>query len=209
MVKHFTLIAIIASLVLFTIAASRYPGGSQADINSVGFDLKNNYLCNLFTPKAVNGANNGATPWAIAGMLILCSGLACFFIRFSERIPSKSSANIIKYCGAGAMLVLFFVVTPLHDLMTKIACTLELLALFYITVFLFKTKFTLFKILSVVCLAVLYFTMYVYFSSTMLSILPTLQKLIFLVVVSLMLGLTYFTSKEDFAHIKLGKKGRG
>ena len=204
--KHFTLITIILALVLFTIAATRYPGGSQKDSHSIGFNWKNNYLCNLFSPKAVNGENNGSRYWAVPGMLLLCAGIAVFYIRFSKSIPSKSSASIIKYCGVVSVLILFFVVTPLHDPATSISATLALIAIFYTTIYVFKTKFVALKILSVVYMLMLYLTIYIYYSGNLLDMLPTMQKLLFLIEASWMLALTYTTSKEDFAHIKFGKK---
>lgn len=36
------------SLLVLAIAAALYPGGSQANLQSNGYDLANNYLCNLF-----------------------------------------------------------------------------------------------------------------------------------------------------------------
>lgn len=191
-------IGIILSLILLTIAAVYYPGGSQADPHSTGYDWKNNYLCNLFTTKAINGADNPARYWAVAGMFFLCISMALFFIRISTKVCSGTPAAIIKYAGAGSMLFAFFVFTPLHDLFTTTASVLALVALFYITVFIFKSKLLLFKLLSVLCLVVLYFTNYIYYSGNMLMALPVMQKVSFLLVMGWMLGLLYFTKKEDF-----------
>jgi len=54
--KHSVLPGIIISLSLLVIATFYYPGGSQFDKSSVGYDWKNNYISNLFGEKAINGA---------------------------------------------------------------------------------------------------------------------------------------------------------
>jgi hypothetical protein len=196
--RYLILIGIIIALLLLVVAAVYYPGGSQLDKNSVGYDWKNNYLSNLFSVKAVNGAANASRPWAIAGMLFLCSAFGLFFFEFSKKIPSKLSANIIRYFGIGAMLFAFLVVAPYHDIMVTISSTLALVSMFYIIIFIFKSKLHLFKVLSVVCMVALYSCNYVYFTRTGLEILPVLQKAAMLLTITWMLCLQYFTTSTDF-----------
>lgn len=200
--KHSILIGILLSIVLLLIATLYYPGGSQQDKGSIGYDWKNNYLSNLFSPKAVNGAANTAQPWAVAGMLFLCSSFALFFIEFSKRIPTKGAAGIIKYFGFGGMLSAFLTVTPYHDIMITLAATLMLVSMFYITIFVFKSKRVFFKILSVVCLLIYYCCLYIYYTRSYLEILPIVQKLNLLVGIIWMICLHYFTTKNDFQQQK-------
>lgn len=195
---------IIASVLLF-IATLNYPGGSQHDAKSVGYDWGNNYLCNLFSAKAVNGMDNPARPWADVGMLIFCVTLGGFFISFSSRIPSKTAAAIIKYCGAGALIAGFLAITPLHDPMMPVVSVLALLSCFYITVFVLKSKLLFLKFLSIICLILFYACVYVYFTRTHLEILPVLQKASFFVDITWVLTLEYFTKKEDFLFVKPAK----
>jgi hypothetical protein len=198
MTKHILLIGLIASMLQFTIAAAYYPGGSQHDKNSIGYDWQHNYLCNLFNEKAVNGVENPARCWAIGGMLCLCVSLSLFFVRFSEKIPNPTSAKIIKYCGVGSMFFAFLVATPYHDLMTTLSSVTALVALFYMTVAIFKSKRSLLKWLSGLCLAVLYANNYIYYTQHLLEFLPILQKISFLVAFAMILSFDYLTTKEDF-----------
>lgn len=200
--KYFTFIGIITSLVLFFISTIYYPGGSQHDKNDVGFYWKHNYISNLFGEKAVNGLENLARPWAVAAMFFLAISIAVFFVQFSKKISNRISSNIIRYFGVGAMICTFLTVTPFHDLMVAIAFTMALLSMFYITVYIFKSRLHFFKILSVVCLLAFYSSNFIYYTSTYLEILPIMQKLTFLVTIIWVLGLEYFTKKEDFEHIQ-------
>lgn len=201
--KYSTLIGIIIAVSLLLIAIMVYPGGSHADKNSVGFDWKNNYISNLFGETAINGSDNSSRLWAIGGMLFLSISFALFFAGFSKRIASKSAARVIKYFGVAAMICTFLVVTPYHDTMITIACTLTLVSMFYITVFVFKSKLHLFKILCVICLFVFYSAMYIYYSGNFVQLLPIMQKLDLTVVIIWMLSLQFYTNANDFVPKKI------
>ncbi len=197
--KHCISIGIAVSIIFFIIAAAYYPGGSQNDLQWEGYNLRHNYLCHLFNEKALNGALNMPTRlWAILGMFVLCSTIAVFFHRFSTKISVPTAAKTIKYCGISSMIFAFLVSTPYHDLMTTISSVLALIAIFYMTVFIFKSKLTFFKLLSIGCIAILYLNNYIYYSQQFLAYLPVLQKISFVLVFILILSLDYFTEKEDF-----------
>jgi hypothetical protein len=196
--KHSILIGIILAISLLSLSASYYSGGSQKDKNSIGYDWKNNYLCNLVSENAVNGAPNPARIWAIMGLFSLCVSFALFFYNFSTKIPSKTSANIIKYGGIGAMFFACLVFTPYHDLMTTLSSIFALFAIFYVTIAIFKSKRHVLKVLCGACLAVLYLNNYVYYTHHGLEYLPILQKVSSIIAVMMILGIDYFTTKEDF-----------
>ena len=202
--KHLTLFGIVIALVFLFISIGLYPGGSQHDEMTVGFDWRHNYLSNLLNPIAVNGADNPARTWAVCGVLFLCASAALVFVRLSAKIPHKSSANIIRYAGVGAMLTALLAATPLHDLAMSISGTLLMLTLFYATVFIFKTKRHWLKALSVAYLVTLYSTAIIYFTQTGLAYLPVVQKLNLFVAIAWLLGLEYVLRSEDFLVLKQG-----
>jgi len=204
--KQAVLFGILLSLLLLVIAARYYPGGSQADNTSVGYDWKNNYLSNLFSPRAVNGADNPARPWAVAGVLFLCGSFALFFFRFSRKIPSRHAAGVIRYVGLLAVAAAFLAVTPLHDLMVEISGTAALVSMFYITVFLFKSRFFWCKLLAVLCMLLFYTTVFVYNARFHLEILPVLQKTLLLFISSWFVCLENLTTADDFKNSLQPKK---
>jgi hypothetical protein len=196
--KYSILLGIVISLLLLLVATRHYPGGSQYDKNSIGYDWKNNYLSNLFGEKAVNGSENASRVWAIAGMLFLCSSFALFFIDFPKKISSKGAAKIIRYCGVGAMTFSFLAVTPYHDDVIRIASTLALISMFYITVFVFKSRLYFFGLLSVVCLLASYSCNYIYFTRSYVEYLPIFQKIALAITITWILSLQYLTTTADF-----------
>ncbi|QKJ32383.1 hypothetical protein HQ865_22345 [Mucilaginibacter mali] len=202
--KHTTLLLLIAAILLLVIATLNYPGGSQVDKNSVGYSWANNYVSNLFGETAVNGMHNPARFWAVGGMVFLSAGLACFFVRFAKRIPQRGAANVIKYIGAGGMVFTFLIATPLHDVMITISSTLFLIGMFYITVFVLKSKLHLFKVLCIIGLLIFYVTLYMY-GMHQVTYLPIMQKICFASTMALVLGLEYCTGAGDFQAGKAGK----
>lgn len=202
--KYSVLAGVTVSVALLIIASFVYPGGSDFDKNATGFDWTKNYISNLFDAKAVNGSDNPSWIWADAAMVFLSISIALFFIRFSKKIPEKRAAGIVKYLGACCMLFILLTVTPLHGLMVIIASTLFLINLFYITVFVFRSKLYLFKFFCIVCLLIFYCTLFLYGSADR-TWLPLMQKITFTSSLLLVLGLEHFTAKEDFEQIKPGK----
>ena len=202
--KYSVLILIPVAVVLLFIATLVYPGGSLFDANSVGFDWSKNFISNLFGAKAVNGLNNPARVWADAGMIFLALSFAIFFIDFSKKIPVRGAAKVIKYVGASCMLFTILIVTPLHDVMVTIASTAFLVSMFYITIFIFKSRLHFIKLLCVLCLLIFYYTLYLY-GSRSFAWLPIMQKITFAGTIILVLCLQYFTAKKDFEHIKTKK----
>ena len=205
--KYSVLLGITISVCLLLIAAMVYPGGSLFDKNAAGFDWSKNFISNLFEAKAVNGSDNPSRIWADAGMISLSVSFALFFVEFSKKIPAKGAARVIKYLGAGGMLFTFLIVTPLHDIMVTTASTLFLVSMFYITVFILKSRLHLFKFLCVICLLIFYYTLYLYGSGNFVF-LPVMQKITFVSTMILILGLEYFTKKEDFEHIETTRPNR-
>ena len=198
--KHLILLSILTSVLLIVIATLLYPGGSIYDENSVGFDWTKNFMSNLFGEKALNGADNPARIWAFIGMIFHSLAYMIFFVNVSKKIPHQGSAHVVKYLGLSNLIFIVLIATPLHDLMLPITSAIFLAGLFYITVFALKSRLTLFKFLCVTCLILYYFTIALY-GFGYVDLLVIMQKVTFLFSLVVILGLEYYTTKEDFAHL--------
>ena len=198
--KYSVLICIAIAVILLVIAALVYPGGSLADKNSIGFAWSKNFISNLFATKAINGSENTSRIWAIIGMAFHAVGFGVFFINTSKKIPARRAAVVLKYIGITNMVFDFLIATPLHDIMVTISGTLSLIGLFYITVFILKTKLHLLKFFCIICLLTFYYTLYL-FGSGNWGLLAIMQKISFICSMLLVLGIEYFTKKENFKQI--------
>ncbi|MEP7322565.1 MAG: hypothetical protein ABI761_11630 [Saprospiraceae bacterium] len=86
--------------------------------------------------------------------------------------------------------------------MVTLGDTLGLISIFYITVYVFKTKLFIAKILSLVCLLTIYAGTYIYYTGTLLEILPIVQKTSLALNIIWVLWLEYNTRREDFKSLK-------
>lgn len=168
-------------VVLYIIATLYYPGGSQADKNSIGFDWANNYWCTLLNDNAINGQRNGAKPIAMAGMFILCATLTFFWIRIPKFLaPGKLIRLSTQISGTLAMFVAFFLFTTIdHDLITNIASFFGLIAIAGTLAGLYKNKWYGLLALGLVNLIFVGLNNYAYRTEGMLMYLPVVQKISF------------------------------
>lgn len=203
MVKNSVLICVLISVVFFVIATIIYPGGSIHDKNSVGFDWFNNFFSNLFLDKALNGAVNPSRMWALIGMVFHSVGYGLFFIHTSRKIPHKHTVLVLTSVGYINMLLIFLITTPLHDIMVPVSSTLTMLGLFYITVFILKTKMFWLKMFCIMSLLIFYFTLYLYGAGDW-GLLAVMQKVTFFCFILLILTIEYFTKAEDFLEKRTG-----
>ncbi len=88
-IGRFVAFGALVSLLLFTVAASAYPGGSHFDHHAAGHDFLRNSLCDVARSTAIGGAPNavGAALARIA-MTTMALGICGLFWALPERFPS-------------------------------------------------------------------------------------------------------------------------
>ena len=199
LLQHAVLACVLISAVLFVVAAALYPGGSLADPHSIGFVWTKNFFSNLFQETAINGVDNPGRGWALFAMAIHCIGDGLFFIRMSTVITEKHATRVLRVIGYGNIAFNFMIATPLHDAMVTISSTLSLLGLFYITVFVLRSRLHILKVCCVACMLLFYYTLFLYGAGDW-GLLAVMQKVALVCSALLTLGLTYGTKAEDFVN---------
>lgn len=183
---------------LYVYSASLYPGGSQANPNSVGFDWINNYWCNLMNENGMNGQKNPARAFAITAMVILCASLALFFVQFAQRFAKNQTWRIvIKICGVLTMSFAILIFTEYHDLMTTISSIFGVFVVIGIIWEVYRSNLNLFKIGGLVCIILLGLNNYIYYSGNGIDHLPLIQKITFAIVLVWIIGLNYMLNKQN------------
>lgn len=196
-------LGLIGSVLLFIIAGIQYPGGSIHDINATGYSWTDNYISNLLEYKALNGMNNAARPFAVAGAVLMGVAMGFAFVRFAQKVNIRQYSIVIKYLGFLLIGFSVLITSPaLHDMMVTLSSIATLLIFFYITILFIKTKLTILKLMSILFLSIYYGAAYMYFTKTGLDYLPAVQKLIHIIQIIWVLGLEYFTTEEDFLSVK-------
>jgi hypothetical protein len=201
--KNSVLIGITLSLSAIFIAAMLYPGGTANDPSASGYSFSENYISNLLEYRALNGKENLARPWAMVGAMLMGVTTGLAFLRFGRKVDQKKYAIPLNLFSFALIIVNVFIVVPsLHDLMVTLGSILTLLIFFYATVVLVKSRLTVLKVLSVLCLVFFYGAAFMYYSRTALAYMPIVQKLIHVLQIIFILGIDYYTAKPDFAQVK-------
>ena len=190
-------IGILIFVALYIFSTTLYPGGSQADLNTKGFDWVNNYWCNLFNLKALNGQPNPARPFSIIGMIILWMSLLLFFFMFSEILStSQLWKRVIQLSGTLSIIFASLLFTGLHDFVTTASSIFGLFTLTGIILGVAKSNLNLYKITGVICVILLGINNYIYYSRQFINALPLIQKLTFVIVFLWVIGLNHKMSQR-------------
>lgn len=177
---------------LYIYSASLYPGGSQADINSVGFDWLNNYWCNLMSENGMNGLKNAARPVALTAMVILCSSMALFFFEFANYFVRNINWKMtIKISGTLAMISAVFISTRYHDIMTTILSICGAIVIIGIIRALHKNKMTFFEVSGIICMTLIGTVNLFYYNENLIKYLPIVQLLGFILILAWTVGLNF------------------
>jgi len=196
-ISYIPIVGIISFVGLFIYSANLYPGGSQIDPNTNGYDWINNYVCNLMSEKSINGKINPARQSSILGMMLLCMSLIIFFYQFSITfVTNKILKNIIFTGGTLAMISASLIFTKHHDLMTTISSIFGLMAVLVIIKEVYRSNLTSHKITGGICIIMLLINNLIYYTTYKIEYLPTIQKISFMVVLIWIICLNYQIQKR-------------
>ena len=168
-------------VILYIVSTFLYPGGSQADKNSIGFSWVNNYWCNLLNENAINGQHNSAKPVALTGMFVLCFTLSFFWFLFPEHTTiGKIGRLVIQISGIIAMTIAFFLFTSInHDLVTNLASSFGAIAIIGTFIGLYKNKWYSLFVFGLLNILLVVLNNYFYYTTDLLIYLPVTQKITF------------------------------
>lgn len=172
------LVGICLFVVLYVIAASYYPGGSDLDRTHKGFDWFNNYWCDLISKHGKNGVLNTGRTIALTAMIILFSSLSFLWYHLPQFFHDRTLNKwIIRYTGILSMTLLTFIFTPYHDSIIAIGgivVAIPLLGTFR-ELYIHELKGLFF--FGVICLVFILLNFFIYFTETWILLLPLLQKI--------------------------------
>ena len=183
-------------LLLYTVAACLYPGGTKENPSQKGFSIIHNYWCDLLDKTTYGGGTNSGYTVAMIAMIVLCISML-FFWNILPTLFDKQrySVSITRWTGSLSSSLSLLIFTPLHDNI------IHLLVLFGIVAFI-STVFGLYKAkqyrIFLGALIVLFsgITNYIiWYSGYGLTTLALLQKITFLLFISWAMYSTIATNK--------------
>jgi len=172
------LVGICVFIVLYLLAASYYPGGSNFDRTHKGFDWFNNYWCDLISEKGKNGELNTGRGIALTAMIILFASLSIFWYYLPKFFHDrKLNKWIIRYTGISSMVVLTFIFTPYHDTIITIGGLVVAVPLIGTFRELYTHQLKRLFFFGVICLLFILLNFFSYITEWWILYLPMLQKI--------------------------------
>lgn len=183
--------------VWYVLAAMQYPGGSNFDHNSVGYQIQLNYWCELLAPIAKNGLPNPGQYIAMGGMIMLSTGLALLWWLLPAMLSlSNKSKRLVQVCGIASMLLANFIFTSWHDWVINISGALGLIALLGLLISLYRDKHSALLYGGGLCALMLLTNSFIYQSGYGMEALPLVQKLSFAMVLGWLLAINMLLYKR-------------
>ncbi len=167
------------------------PGGTHLAADTVGYRWSENFLCALFSPQALNGADNAARSLAIGALLLLCVCLGVVFFLISRSTTSRLHRSAIEIGGIGTAVYSMFVVTPMHDLVVSIGFVFGLVALVAVGHLMWRERRRGLLLWGVAVLVLKVASAVSYYGNVAYDWLPVLQKVGIVVGLSWVLAVYY------------------
>ena len=196
--KFLPTIGILLFIGIYIYASKLYPGGSQADLNSVGFDWSNNYWCNLMLENGLNGIKNKARPVAITGIIILCISMIIFFFQFANHFEKHRIWKMtIKISGALAILSAPFIFSEYHDIMTTVLSISGTVVIIGMIRALHNNQLTFLKVMGIFCILIIALNNFFYYNENLIQYGPLIQKGAFFLILSWTIGLNFISNRKN------------
>lgn len=168
-------------VVLYILAALKYPGGSWHKLDQDGFSFSHNYLCDLLDYFAVNGDLNDGRFYARAALGVLCASIILIWFFLPKLFSTKNiNLQITRLSGILSLLITVFLASGTHDLIIRIAGIFGSIAVILCLVELWRAHYTRLFFLGTYCLIIFLLNYFVYETGQFIRILPVLQKITFI-----------------------------
>lgn len=177
---YLPVIGVCLFVALYFIASLFYPGGSDVDESSKGFNWMHNYWCELMAARAYNGEANSARPIAIGGMFVLATSISICWYNATAFFENKTKANwLILYPGIFSMVSLILLFFQPHDLAINIAGVSGMVALIGVELGLYRNKLLFWFAIGIFCILLCLINNYIYYARKFVYYLPVIQKITF------------------------------
>lgn len=188
--RHITLVVlplvgICLFVILFMIATLQYTSGLETPASDLGFNFKENYLCDLLDNNTLDGAINPAHLTARIALIIICFSLILFWYELPKLFPTKSKTlTIMRTTGILSMIILLFLATGNHDVIVRVSGVFGLFAVISNLIELYKARLIWLFLFGLFFLVLFLTNYYIYETGILLERLPLIQKITFVICLS-------------------------
>ncbi len=177
-----TWIGLVSFILFFFLGAQYYPGGSNVNPQSIGFNWFTNYWSELLGNYAKNGQQNAARPFGITGAISLAITLSVFWMF----VPSKLNLDnrykrIIQFAGLAAMISSVLIFGQAHDVFITLSVMFGSIAFLSLLIGLWHSNYHFMFWWCLLCLALILLNTLIYLTNWKIHSLAALQKITFVV----------------------------
>lgn len=187
-------------LIMFTSAASLYPGGSDnIPTAQDGYSFFHNFLCDTNNEFSHSGLkNNGKLLANLAHIVLSITMMSFFYVMPTIFDHSNRNTKLIKILGVLAMAIFTFMYQEeLHDLVVTLVGIFASMAFVPIFIELVKYKNRSFKILTYIVF-IMSVSLYLGFETKVgIYYMPFLQKIVFMVDATLVYWTAWIVIKKN------------
>ena len=171
---------LISFCLFFILGATNYPGGSNVNPHSHGYNWSTNYWSELLGENAKNGQVNTARPFGLTGMLIFACTMGFFWYKLpiGLRLPDLQR-TILQLSGILSMICSTLIFGQAHDVFITLSVTFGSIAFFLTLIGLWNNGNRLLFTFALACLMLILLNTIIYLTGWMIISLPILQKLTF------------------------------
>jgi hypothetical protein len=196
------ILGVLVFIGLYILATLYYPGGSNFNSTSIGFDWFKNYWCDLTMRIAKNGELNIARPIALTAMFVLCISLGIFWLYLPTMFENYKYHRSISYVGICSMMITFFLFTKLHDLVINVAGALGIIALTITFIGLYQNKLFRHFTYGLFCMIFMLFNYWIYETGELIIFQPIIQKINFIFFLSWICWMDILLYRRIISNIK-------
>jgi hypothetical protein len=177
---YFPIIGLGLYLIIFSISASDYSGGSINVPDAIGYSFFNNFLCDVMTRSTSGGIEHNTRLLAIAAHWVLSFTMILFFYLLPEIFQTKNrNTFLVRFFGVLTMTVFIFMFTVYHDLIVTLTGILGTIALIPFFIELRNYPDKRFKQLAYLCFLLSMLVYFIFETKIGFYYLPFLQKITF------------------------------
>jgi hypothetical protein len=192
------LVGMFLFVILFLVATLQYTTGLGTSVSGLGFNFKENYLCDLLDINTLEGTINPAHITARIALTIICFSLILLWFELPKLFSIKSNTlTIMQVTGIISMVILLFLAAGNHDVIIRIAGVFGLFAVISILIELYKASLFWLFLFGFFFLALFLTNYYIYESGILLECLPLIQKITFVIC------LTWFALLNSMLYLRL------
>jgi len=192
------LVGMFLFVILFLVATLQYTTGLETSVSGLGFNFKENYLCDLLDINTLGGTINPAHITARIALTIICFSVILLWFELPKLFSIKSNTlTIMQVTGIISMVILLFLAAGNHDVIIRISGVFGLFAVISILIELYKASLFWLFLFGFFFLALFLTNYYIYESGILLERLPLIQKITFVIC------LTWFALLNSMLYLRL------